>query len=323
MINDEQEIVMLTFDVGGKLYRISKDVLCRFPGTLLYKLASEVDHHNNHNNRNNDHDPIYIDGNGRRFPYVLAYMRDPNNELELPPTICRQAFFHDMEYYGFRCRDDILFPKEVKYIDDIQYHYVTWDVTRASGGLLLNDTNRTVTWEPAVASDGLSWRSAMATDKFKKGIHYWSLEIKSEESAANVMIGISNRLVVTQSTYPGKQTPGLTSSHSSLVKYKSSYDPFDYSKDDAGVCYNGFTGNLHRHGGDIAFGPTYGNGDIIGVLCNMNHRTVTFYKNGIRIGIAADANILLRDEEHYYPCVSLSSQSQEIRSVAHKEIFSC
>lgn len=83
-----------------------------------------------------------------------------------------------------------------------------------------------------------------------------------------------------------------------------------------GVSYNGATGKLYC--GDklgISYGPSYTKGDVIGTLLNMNRKTITFYKNGIRIGTAANVECLIGDE--YYPCISLSSSNQKIGSVNH------
>lgn len=50
-------------------------------------------------------------------------------------------------------------------------------------------------------------------------------------------------------------------------------------------------------------GATYKSGDEIGVFLNLVTRTVSFYKNGDRIGVAAGPDILT--ERAYFPAVAL------------------
>ena len=42
----------------------------------------------------------------------------------------------------------------------------------------------------------------------------------------------------------------------------------------------------------VQYGPSYSNGDVIGTLLNMNRKTVTFYKNGKRVALAAASGSL-------------------------------
>ena len=61
-------VVIITFNIGGKIYQVSKDLLNKYPDTMLYMVTSEIET-NNHN------EPIFIDGNSERFPYIIDYMR--------------------------------------------------------------------------------------------------------------------------------------------------------------------------------------------------------------------------------------------------------
>jgi SPRY domain len=75
------------------------------------------------------------------------------------------------------------------------------------------------------------------------------------------------------------------------------------------------------HGIDLFAGPNFSNGDIIGTLLNMNHKTISFYKNGIRSGMAASndqdlyENLQPLPGDEYYPCISLSMRGQEVFSI--------
>jgi BTB/POZ domain len=83
---------IITFDIGGKIYRASKSILAKYPGTMLYIAASGIEESN--------HDkPIFIDGNGERFQYVLDYIRF--RKVELPSHIGIESFVNDLDYYGF------------------------------------------------------------------------------------------------------------------------------------------------------------------------------------------------------------------------------
>jgi BTB/POZ domain len=66
-IGDHMKGTIITFDVGGQIYRVSKDLLTRFPNTMLYATVSDV-------TESNDDDPIFIERNGNRFQYILDYM---------------------------------------------------------------------------------------------------------------------------------------------------------------------------------------------------------------------------------------------------------
>ena len=196
-----------------------------------------------------------------------------------------------MEYYGFRYHD-IYFPKEVKYLDRVEYHHVKWGISWATRGLVFECKNQVV---KLVDDDiGLEWYSVMGTVGFTSGTHFWSFEIVD---GCDVMIGICNKIPLSVSNFPGFG-PGIT---------------------EKGVSYNGSTGRRYLKHENRSFGPTFGKGDVIGTLLNMNHKTVTFYKNGVRVGTAASSVTL--GALTYYPCIALSSTCQEVRSIGHNKIF--
>lgn len=61
-------------------------------------------------------------------------------------------------------------------------------------------------------------------------------------------------------------------------------------------------------------GATFKAGDEIGVFLNMSVRTVSFYKNGARIGVAAGADILTAPK--YFPAVSLYELGHTVLALA-------
>lgn len=99
MMNNNNKRIIITFDIGGHIYHISKTLLLQFPNSMLYMTASDIE-------TCNDNDPIYINRNGNRFQYVLSYMRDyddnnNNSTIDLPPTMNREAFYNDMDFFWF------------------------------------------------------------------------------------------------------------------------------------------------------------------------------------------------------------------------------
>lgn len=134
------------------------------------------------------------------------------------------------------------------------------------------------------------WYSAIGTIGFMTGIHYWNIKMM-DDGEGTIMIGvIANDLDVTDKTNPYNER--------------------------CGVGYSARTGKRCMKGGIFTpFGPAFTKGDVIGTLLNMNRKTVTFYKNGIRIGTAANR----LDDGTYYACVSFSTVRQEIRSIDHHE----
>jgi len=91
-------------NVGGTKYEVSRSLLNRFEHSMLGKLISErwnekkVTSFPKQQQEENDEEEIFIDRNGRRFEYVLNYMRD--STVELPLSIPRGQFIADLEYFA-------------------------------------------------------------------------------------------------------------------------------------------------------------------------------------------------------------------------------
>lgn len=82
------------FNVGGRIYEVSRSLLELYPHTMLARSASTIWCHTA-----TTAPTIFIDRNGERFAYILDYMRD--GIIELPYTISKDAILIDLEYYGF------------------------------------------------------------------------------------------------------------------------------------------------------------------------------------------------------------------------------
>jgi hypothetical protein len=79
------------------------------------------------------------------------------------------------------------------------------------------------------------------------------------------------------------------------------------------IHYDVFKGCLFYHGATHDFGPSFTEGDVIGILVSMMHMTVTFYKSGVRIGSVGDATVLLSCAR-YCPCVSIMAPGVKLMS---------
>ena len=85
----------VTFDVGGKHYKVSRSLIERFPDTILARMTSELWLGGN---KAKD-EPIFIERDGERFRYCLDYMRD--GRVSVPITASKDGIVKDLEYYGF------------------------------------------------------------------------------------------------------------------------------------------------------------------------------------------------------------------------------
>jgi hypothetical protein len=91
---EENQLVdqkVVTFDVGGTIYRVSRTLLDSHPDTMLARLASDT-----WNTGNGE--AIFIERNGTRFECVLDYLRD--GSVSVPLSVSKEALKTDLGYYG-------------------------------------------------------------------------------------------------------------------------------------------------------------------------------------------------------------------------------
>lgn len=106
------------------------------------------------------------------------------------------------------------------------------------------------------------WKSVLGTVGFTTGVYFWSLEILIDDIYKSIMIGVTGKLSVTKTRY---------ASYAGCDSYNG------------GLSYNLNNGNMiFQSNVSSAFDPSFSNGDVIGTLLDMNHKTITFYKNGVR-----------------------------------------
>ncbi len=193
-----------------------------------------------------------------------------------------------------------LVPNDLKYVSNVQFHQVVWDATRAAAGLAFDNRNRLLTQNISTASH----KVAFGTEGFSSGVHFWNVEIIEDSINSYISIGVSKDCSLTVPSYPGQSG-------------------------DKGVSYFGSNGHRYFAGTNAAFGPAFKKGDIVGTLLSMEHKTVTFYLNGSRVGAAIGMDQLT--DNLYYPCVSLHSLGHtvmspevpvsEVSSTRHQLIF--
>ena len=87
----EEPPQIITFEVSGQIFKVSRSVLDKYPDSMLANRAYGA--------TSNDPDsPIFIDGDGERFRYCLDYLR--HGRAYLPWTVSKDGILHDLEYYG-------------------------------------------------------------------------------------------------------------------------------------------------------------------------------------------------------------------------------
>jgi len=87
----------VTFDVGGKQYKVARTLLEAHPNSMLAIMASK--------RWDGDGDKkLFVERDCERFRLCLDYMRD--GRVYLPVTISKMAFLADMEYYGIDVNED-------------------------------------------------------------------------------------------------------------------------------------------------------------------------------------------------------------------------
>lgn len=86
---------VIRINVGGKLYMTTFHLICRYRNSYLYKLIYEKLKERNDDNVQNQE--IFIDRNGKRFEYILDFLRDGvlicENDINLLVKILIEAIY--------------------------------------------------------------------------------------------------------------------------------------------------------------------------------------------------------------------------------------
>ena len=89
------------FDVGGTVYKVSKSLLEQHPDTMLTRMASETWNKRDKDGSIKQSKPLFIERNGKRFQFVLDYMRDGKVSLPIYQEVTKESMLQELEYYGF------------------------------------------------------------------------------------------------------------------------------------------------------------------------------------------------------------------------------
>ena len=88
---------VVTFNVGGQPYQVSRTLLNSHPETMLAKSASE-------RWQADSDSEIFIERDGEMFRHVLSYLRD--GRVDLPVTVTKKGLLSELKYYGVEGVDD-------------------------------------------------------------------------------------------------------------------------------------------------------------------------------------------------------------------------
>jgi hypothetical protein len=80
------------FNVGGRLYEVSRSLIEKFPSTVLARMTSETW-------QKDPEATLFIDRDSDRFRFCLDYMRD--GEVWLPLNAPKEGILLDLDYFGF------------------------------------------------------------------------------------------------------------------------------------------------------------------------------------------------------------------------------
>jgi SPRY domain len=171
---------------------------------------------------------------------------------------------------------------------DLVVHFPTarFDPSRAASGLALDENNRRVT--NTTSDNARAWKCIYVTDGITSGCKYWSFKIINR-ATGHITIGISD------STFD-------VSGHRAFPGYRGAVGC------SLGLC-NVY---IHHRNTSSKTGDAFRvkNATVVGVLVDMNCKTVSFYADGEPVGtVGADASGLTSGKE-YFPVLSLLADGQ-------------
>eukprot|EP00956_Cyclotella_meneghiniana_P011980 scaffold16929_cov44-Cyclotella_meneghiniana.AAC.3 len=84
------------FNVGGKMFEVSRALIDQHPNTMLSTMISE-------NWETDTDEPLFIDRDGDIFSHVMNYCR--YGSIDLPASIPKSMFQRELDYYGITSKD--------------------------------------------------------------------------------------------------------------------------------------------------------------------------------------------------------------------------
>eukprot|EP00698_Gefionella_okellyi_P001072 TRINITY_DN1095_c0_g1_i4.p1 TRINITY_DN1095_c0_g1~~TRINITY_DN1095_c0_g1_i4.p1 ORF type:complete len:232 (+),score=38.80 TRINITY_DN1095_c0_g1_i4:135-830(+) len=169
--------------------------------------------------------------------------------------------------------DDLLHAEGLTVINGARF-----DPTRMGNGLELEDRHRVIS-NPASTSHKMCYLDVPPVKTGKMLVHVKVIH-GGENNYNSFGMGPFSSARGDRASFPGYRIPGASLYGNNGAVYSSGGTAASYT-----MC-----GAL----------PT---GTVVGILINMEHRTLTFFVNGRNIGMAADASVLTADA--YYFVMSL------------------
>lgn len=158
-----------------------------------------------------------------------------------------------------------------------------FDPAACGPGLFISDNNTHL--RRNIASDHYNTCRTMHTG-WTQGVHYWSIRVIDRGSSCRILTGIV-----------------LPTFDISLPQYVGQ------TSDSYGIYWS--NGNKYNRGATAAFTSDLPrNNDVIGILLDLEARTLTYYKNGQILGTAFGLLPLQGTDDKYYPAVTLVQLGQ-------------
>ncbi len=187
---------------------------------------------------------------------------------------------------SLKCKSNLIIENGIFFVNFLKYFHsmlffsdLRFDSSACGPGLFISENNTHL--RQNVPTTGNFGTCRTMNTGWTEGVHYWSIRIIERGSSAYLVIGIV-----------------LPTFNISLIHYPGA------TNDSYGLCLS--NGQKYNNSVGTAFTSDLPkNNDVIGVLLDLEARTLTYYKNGQILGTAFG---LLPDKgtnAKYYPAVGL------------------
>ncbi|CAF2003939.1 unnamed protein product [Rotaria magnacalcarata] len=175
-------------------------------------------------------------------------------------------------------RDSFPLPHSLKYKHDLKIENdLVFDATNCGPGFSLTEHNTNVR---KTSSNGVWYPCLIGNAGWSRGAHYWSVRIHDRGPSGHVQVGIVNG-----NTDMSANTDLATGSN--------------------GYGYYVVNGNKLAFASQIGFSQTIPrNGDVIGILLDLEELTLTYFHNGHNLGTAFGKIPINQDAIKYYPAIA-------------------
>jgi len=189
-----------------------------------------------------------------RYPYLTSkFLLEEVEPLEATVPHLRALLYEAYRYksYPTKHRATIVKPRAGLVFQ--------WSSEKVSTGIQLNGDDMSVTHQGTAST----WLSVCGSEFYSSGTHCWDIQI-IQNTSQWLFIGVA-----------AKTWQGYSDMGSGYVGHAT--DSWSYGS------YQGW-GKVN--GTNSAYGATYTNGDIVSIIMDMDHRTLSFGLNGKSLGLA-------------------------------------